>query len=115
MLLAYERQCKRIYIRVYTQLPACLPASQMCTYAHSCLQPSITAKSDSGVITSIYYDSPSLACYFSRIRREEGAQLVRVRWYGAPDATGPEKLQPPPQSEVFIEIKTHHEGGCEYV
>ena len=64
----------------------------------------ITEGTDSGVITSIYFDTADLACYHARIRREEGAQLLRVRWYGGEEA-------PPPHGEVFVEVKTHHEGG----
>uniref|UniRef100_A0A7S0QT37 VTC domain-containing protein n=1 Tax=Pyramimonas obovata TaxID=1411642 RepID=A0A7S0QT37_9CHLO len=49
-------------------------------------------------ITSVYMDSESHDMYAKRIQREEGAQLLRLRWYGlSPDKT------------VFVERKTHHE------
>jgi SPX domain protein involved in polyphosphate accumulation len=31
-------------------------------------------------ITSVYFDSDSFAQYSTRLRRDEGAQLFRVRW-----------------------------------
>jgi hypothetical protein len=37
---------------------------------------------DSHAITSIYFDNEPLDVYRTRINREEGAQLFRVRWYG---------------------------------
>ena len=40
--------------------------------------------------------------YESRLSREEGGQLWRLRWYGEPESVGRD-------SEVFVERKTHHE------
>jgi SPX domain protein involved in polyphosphate accumulation/uncharacterized membrane protein YidH (DUF202 family) len=51
-------------------------------------------------ISSVYFDSPKLGLYGSRIVRDEGSQLLRVRWYG----TKPQGKDP-----IFIELKTHHE------
>jgi SPX domain protein involved in polyphosphate accumulation len=51
-------------------------------------------------ISSIYFDSLDGTLYHDRIRRSEGAQLFRVRWYGE-KPSGDEKL--------FLELKTHHE------
>lgn len=39
--------------------------------------------------------------YRERIKRQEGAQLFRIRWYGEAKPSGKEK--------VFLELKTHHE------
>uniref|UniRef100_A0A7S4BLZ3 SPX domain-containing protein n=1 Tax=Chrysotila carterae TaxID=13221 RepID=A0A7S4BLZ3_CHRCT len=50
-------------------------------------------------ISSLYLDNQSLDCYHTRLRRDEGAQLLRLRWYGL--ACG---------KEVFVERKTHHEN-----
>ena len=33
-------------------------------------------------ISSVYLDSNDFDCYHARIRQDEGAQLLRVRWYG---------------------------------
>ena len=68
-------------------------------------------------ISSIYFDtipspqqqqssSSSFRLYHERLRRTEGAQLLRVRWYGT---TPPRGTQP-----LFVELKTHHEAWvCE--
>lgn len=52
-------------------------------------------------ITSIYFDSTNMDLYRERLKRAEGAQLLRVRWYGTqmPKGTKP----------IFVELKTHHE------
>ena len=39
--------------------------------------------------------------YSERLRRAEGAQLFRVRWYGP--------RRPRGDGRVFLELKTHHE------
>ena len=52
-------------------------------------------------ISSVYFDSENLDLYRERIKRSEGAQLVRCRWYG--------KNKPKPDKLVFLELKTHHE------
>ncbi|CAJ1968573.1 unnamed protein product [Cylindrotheca closterium] len=59
-------------------------------------------KNLSSKISSIYFDSPSLALYKERIKRREGAQLLRARWYG--------EKPPKPDQPVFLELKTHHES-----
>eukprot|EP00955_Chlamydomonas_euryale_P057677 356868-Chlamydomonas_euryale.AAC.14 len=45
------------------------------------------ARLPSAPITSVYFDSTSLAVYHQRLFREDGASLVRVRWYGPPTAS----------------------------
>lgn len=52
-------------------------------------------------ITSIYFDSASMGLYKERIKRSEGAQLLRARWYGPKMPTG--------DKVIFVELKTHHE------
>jgi len=52
-------------------------------------------------ITSIYFDSDDMSLYRERLKRAEGAQLLRVRWYGTTMPTG-DKI-------IFVELKTHHE------
>ena len=51
-------------------------------------------------INSVYFDSPTMVMYRERIKRSEGAQLFRVRWYGK---------KPEGEELVFLELKTHHE------
>jgi len=51
-------------------------------------------------ITSVYLDSPDMRLYKERLPRREGAQLLRVRWYGR---------MPRGNEIVFLELKTHHE------
>lgn len=51
-------------------------------------------------INSVYFDSPNMVMYGERIKRSEGAQLFRIRWYGD---------KPKGDEQVFLELKTHHE------
>lgn len=57
---------------------------------------------ESQLLSSVYFDSPDGVCYQERIRREEGARLVRFRWYGENNLE--------PDKEIFVERKIHHEG-----
>ena len=57
--------------------------------------------SDCSSISSVYFDNAALDVYRTRLLREEGATLVRLRWYG--DSVGAD-------TEVWIERKTHHES-----
>lgn len=79
----------------------------------------------------MYYDDDHFSQYGTRLRRDEGAQLFRVRWYvpgplrtlklvyvsphlatrfRAPTLCryGPPKI-PAPTTNIFVERKTHHE------
>ncbi|KAJ2159704.1 hypothetical protein GGF46_002829 [Coemansia sp. RSA 552] len=49
-------------------------------------------------ITSIYFDNENLDLYLGRIEKSEGAEAIRLRWYGGMDS-----------NEIFVERKTHHE------
>eukprot|EP00930_Biecheleria_cincta_P034599 TRINITY_DN23890_c0_g1_i1.p1 TRINITY_DN23890_c0_g1~~TRINITY_DN23890_c0_g1_i1.p1 ORF type:complete len:697 (-),score=123.13 TRINITY_DN23890_c0_g1_i1:230-2272(-) len=60
------------------------------------------AMEESQLLSSVYFDSPDAVCYQERIRREEGARLVRFRWYGE------NKWED--DKEIFVERKIHHEG-----
>lgn len=57
---------------------------------------------ESQLLSSVYFDSPDAISYRERIRREEGARLVRFRWYGENNLE--------PDKDIFIERKIHHEG-----
>lgn len=49
-------------------------------------------------ISSIYYDNSDFDLYLGRLRKDEGAEAVRLRWYGGMDI-----------STIFVERKTHRE------
>ncbi|KAH8153368.1 uncharacterized protein LAJ45_02180 [Morchella importuna] len=49
-------------------------------------------------ISSIYYDNSDFDLYTGRLRKDEGAEAVRLRWYGGMDV-----------STIFVERKTHRE------
>ncbi|WVW84777.1 hypothetical protein I302_106812 [Kwoniella bestiolae CBS 10118] len=55
------------------------------------------SKADSA-ITSIYFDNEDLELYLGRLEKTEGAEAIRMRWYG--DVTG---------ITIFVERKTHRE------
>lgn len=54
-------------------------------------------KEDSA-ITSIYYDNKELDLYKGRLEKTEGAEAVRLRWYGGMNS-----------DLIFVERKTHRE------
>lgn len=49
-------------------------------------------------ITSIYFDNESFDLYLGRLEKSEGAEAIRLRWYGGMD-----------NNEIFVERKTHRE------
>jgi uncharacterized membrane protein YidH (DUF202 family) len=50
-------------------------------------------------ITSIYYDNPEkFDLYEGRLKKTEGAEAIRLRWYGGMDV-----------EQIFVERKTHRE------
>jgi SPX domain protein involved in polyphosphate accumulation len=49
-------------------------------------------------ISSIYYDNAEMDLYIGRLEKSEGAEAVRMRWYGGMDNT-----------TIFVERKTHRE------
>lgn len=49
-------------------------------------------------ITSVYYDNDDFELYMGRLEKSEGAEAIRMRWYGGMDT-----------NTVFVERKTHHE------
>jgi SPX domain protein involved in polyphosphate accumulation len=54
-------------------------------------------------ITSVYLDrTVDMKFYNERLKRAEGAQLLRARWYGL--------HRPLPHEPIHLEIKTHHEA-----
>ncbi|ODV84878.1 hypothetical protein CANARDRAFT_8015 [[Candida] arabinofermentans NRRL YB-2248] len=53
---------------------------------------------EDSAITSIYYDNPEMDLYYGRLEKTEGAEAIRVRWYGGMST-----------ETVFVERKTHRE------
>jgi uncharacterized membrane protein YidH (DUF202 family) len=49
-------------------------------------------------ITSIYYDNDDFELYTGRLEKSEGAEALRMRWYGGMD-----------NQTIFVERKTHRE------
>lgn len=53
---------------------------------------------EDSAITSIYYDNEDLDLYYGRLRKDEGAEAHRLRWYGGMGS-----------ETIFVERKTHRE------
>ncbi|KAH3674359.1 hypothetical protein WICPIJ_009576 [Wickerhamomyces pijperi] len=53
---------------------------------------------EDSAITSIYYDNENLDLYYGRLRKDEGAEAHRLRWYGGMGS-----------DTIFVERKTHRE------
>lgn len=49
-------------------------------------------------ISSVYLDNDAMDLYRGRLQKNEGAEAIRLRWYGSADP-----------AEVFVERKTHRE------
>ncbi|QHS74228.1 Vtc4p [Saccharomyces paradoxus] len=53
---------------------------------------------EDSAITSIYFDNENLDLYYGRLRKDEGAEAHRLRWYGGMST-----------DTIFVERKTHRE------
>ncbi|PWN30722.1 putative VTC4-vacuolar transporter chaperone [Jaminaea rosea] len=53
---------------------------------------------EDSAITSIYYDNEDLELYLGRLEKTEGAEAIRLRWYGGMN-----------NKQIFVERKTHRE------
>lgn len=61
--------------------------------------PSKEFETKDSAITSIYYDNPDRwHLYEGRLKKTEGAEAIRLRWYGGMDT-----------QQIFVERKTHRE------
>ncbi|KAL9600725.1 MAG: hypothetical protein Q9219_002966 [cf. Caloplaca sp. 3 TL-2023] len=61
--------------------------------------PSKEFESKDSAISSIYYDNPETwELYLGRLKKTEGAEAIRLRWYGSMDT-----------ATIFVERKTHRE------
>ncbi|KAI7882660.1 SPX-domain-containing protein [Lichtheimia hyalospora FSU 10163] len=52
---------------------------------------------EDSAISSVYVDNDNFDLYQGRLQRDEGAEAIRLRWYGPYDT-----------KSVFVERKTHH-------
>lgn len=59
-------------------------------------------------ISSVYFDNRNFLFYHRRLERLEGSSLIRIRWYT--DTLEPNWEHIDPESNVFIEMKVHHEA-----
>ncbi|CAO1628988.1 unnamed protein product [Sympodiomycopsis kandeliae] len=55
-------------------------------------------QAEDSAITSIYYDNEDLDLYLGRLEKTEGAEAIRLRWYGGMN-----------NKQIFVERKTHRE------
>lgn len=53
---------------------------------------------DDAAISSIYFDNEALDLYMGRLEKREGAEAIRLRWYGGMGV-----------KQIFVERKTHRE------
>lgn len=53
---------------------------------------------EDSAITSIYFDNKAMDLYYGRLRKDEGAEAIRLRWYGGMKS-----------DQIFVERKTHRE------
>ncbi|RKP29779.1 Vtc4 polyphosphate synthetase, partial [Metschnikowia bicuspidata] len=53
---------------------------------------------EDSAITSIYFDNKDMELYYGRLRKDEGAEAIRFRWYGGMKS-----------DQIFVERKTHRE------
>lgn len=61
--------------------------------------PSKEFETEDSAISSIYYDNPKTwELYTGRLKKTEGAEAIRLRWYGGRDT-----------ETIFVERKTHRE------
>lgn len=58
-----------------------------------------TSLRSSSLITSVYYDNDDMDLYHERLKKLEGARVVRMRTYGVA-----------PWNTVFVERKIHHDS-----
>ncbi|ORZ10735.1 VTC domain-domain-containing protein [Absidia repens] len=59
--------------------------------------PNKPIEAEDSAISSVYFDNNDFDLYGGRLQRDEGAEAIRLRWYG-----------PMSSNSVFIERKTHH-------
>jgi SPX domain protein involved in polyphosphate accumulation len=53
---------------------------------------------EDSAISSVYFDNEDFELYMGRLDKTEGAEALRLRWYGGMD-----------QQQIYVERKTHRE------
>eukprot|EP00331_Platyophrya_macrostoma_P005047 CAMPEP_0176421702 /NCGR_PEP_ID=MMETSP0127-20121128/9327_1 /TAXON_ID=938130 /ORGANISM="Platyophrya macrostoma, Strain WH" /LENGTH=771 /DNA_ID=CAMNT_0017802475 /DNA_START=67 /DNA_END=2382 /DNA_ORIENTATION=- len=59
-------------------------------------------------ISSVYFDNRNFLFYHRRLERLEGSSLIRIRWYT--DSLEPNWERIDPDTNVYMEMKVHHEA-----
>ena len=66
--------------------------------ARAVFDPDKEYDAEDAAISSIYFDNEDLDLYLGRLEKTEGAQAVRLRWYGGMKV-----------DQIFVERKSHRE------
>lgn len=85
-------------------IPRAAPQRQRLTRVPLCLW--FRCSAPNSLISSLYLENPeTLEVYQTRMMKDEGATITRVRWYGDLAADNSAEVA---AKEFFIERKTHH-------
>ncbi|KAF8206183.1 VTC domain-containing protein [Mycena galopus ATCC 62051] len=83
---AFVRQTTKYWLAILRNLPVLV------------FNPDKEFDPSDSAITSIYFDNEDLELYLGRLEKTEGAEAIRMRWYGDTDV-----------KTIFVERKTHRE------
>lgn len=62
--------------------PSCAKLRMLTCALHAVFNPSKEFEVKDSAITSIYFDNEGLELYLGRLEKTEGAEAIRLRWYG---------------------------------
>lgn len=62
--------------------PLCVTHEMLTCALHTVFNPSKEFEVKDSAITSIYFDNEGLELYLGRLEKTEGAEAIRLRWYG---------------------------------
>ncbi|KZP00613.1 SPX-domain-containing protein [Calocera viscosa TUFC12733] len=93
---AFERQTTKYWVHEDYLVPVKLAIMRHLPVL--VFDPNKQFQTDDTSITSIYFDNEDLELYLGRLEKTEGAQAVRLRWYGGMG-----------NKQIFVERKTHRE------
>jgi len=107
--------CIKLKCMLLPHLPILVPHTSTPPGTSSC------STTTSSLISSVYLDNINLDLFHSRLFREDGSSLVRIRWYGDkipaldtwPSSPLPLRTSADPNEEdstIFVEKKTHREA-----
>ena len=93
------------YTTIFLQMIATHVAGDTCQSAaamvHALQHQAFGSLSDWTAVSSVYFDDADFQTYQSRLRREDKASVVRVRWYGVRSTRA--------SQELYVERKVHRE------